>query len=68
MIETPTRVEASRRGPRAEWHGHGESCEGFRQGTSDRKEGVVLPYGAPACFPVISQGETSNDPGNQDNS
>ena len=32
------------------------------------KRGVVLLCGAPACLPVISQGEDSNDPGNQDNS
>ena len=32
------------------------------------KRGVFLLCGAPACFPVISQGETSNDRGNQDNS
>jgi len=32
------------------------------------KKGVVLLCGAVVCFPVISQGETSNDRGNQDNS
>jgi hypothetical protein len=32
------------------------------------KRGVFRLCGAPACFPVISQGEASDDPGNQDNS
>ena len=49
-------------------HGEAEIMRRIQTRDLRSKRGVFLLRGAPACFPVNSQGEASNDPGNQDNS